>query len=132
VGQEQVCAGTEAMIAEAFDALVGPGDGALTPELAALGDWRAWVRKPLGLVGAVAVAGLSVGGDPRGLERWIGPRGPAWTRSLFAVPGRQPADALRLFRAGAPPEGIAGLLELPPAKGEVWASRIREVVLHPG
>ncbi|MCB9683682.1 MAG: hypothetical protein H6735_01415 [Alphaproteobacteria bacterium] len=115
----------------AFQATLGtpsPSDaGIVLPELAELRHER-WLPVAHTLVGAVAVAGLAVGGAAAGLEGWIGPRGPAWTRALFSAPGRGPEHARRLFARGAIPPSVEAMITMPPASGVVWAARIEEAV----
>ncbi|MCA9488783.1 MAG: hypothetical protein KC621_02650 [Myxococcales bacterium] len=87
-----------------------------------------WLPIAHALVGAVAVAGLAVGGRPDGLEGWIGPNGPAWTRALFSAPGRRPEHARRLFAQGTIPPAVEAMITMPPTSGAGWAERILEAV----
>ena len=107
VGAEQVCAGSQPMIEEAFAALCG-GGGLAPAEVDAL------VRQ----VGSVppTVVGLHVAylaASARAARAGDGeaPAAPhPWLRAVFAVPNRAPDHALRLFADGEAPPAVTRFL----------------------
>ena len=119
VGAEQVCAGPAPMIAELFDALAqgGPPSApvpasldALAPVDAWIDDRTAWLGVQIVELGArrEAAARGDMGALPAANSPWI-----PCLRSMFAVPGRRPDHARRLFPAGSVPAPVARLLAPP-------------------
>lgn len=116
VGQEQVCAGTDAMIGRMFAALSGrdPGPAAPAPELLAAADVAVVV------VGVQAAAlGVLYQARRRGevvpiddvLARPPGP----WLRGVTARPDARPEHARRLFPGGRAPDTVERVVSCPAA-----------------
>lgn len=101
VGEQQVCAGPSAWIAELFGALASPAPADLPLDVAAIGRRRAtWVALQVAFVGAArALPGASVA-----------PRLPC-LRVAQARPGREPGHARRLFARGDVPEAVERFLD---------------------
>ena len=131
VGQEQVCAGPQAMIASGFEALCGRGEARFPPAFAALDPVDPWVDTAVvrvalrvAYMGHVRLAALT--GDAPG-ER-LHPSEP-WLRGVVGRPGHQPEHALRLFETGRAPPAVVRFVRLDPAPVTTWDARLDEATI---
>jgi hypothetical protein len=100
VGQVEVCAGPRALIGEVFEALA-TGGGPQPP-------WADEARWASGLLGAALLAAPLPDPTAPRLARLLGPKGPSWTRALFAAPGRRPGAVGWWFEPGALRTSVEG------------------------